>query len=66
MVNEIDDIEQINQCIDAICTCGCDVVRATIKAMESGTEIAQTSSLSSEQQQQVLKELKAVMSVYDH
>ncbi len=58
-------IIQINQCVDAICTCGCDAVRATIKVMESGQEVAQTATLNASQKELVLKELKAVMSVYD-
>jgi 4-hydroxy-3-methylbut-2-en-1-yl diphosphate synthase IspG/GcpE len=57
--------EQLSQCIDALCQCGCDAVRATITAMESGVVVPQVETLSEEERQVVLEELKAVMAVYD-
>jgi len=57
--------EQVSQCIDALCQCGCDAVRATITAMESGIVVPQVETLSKEDRQLVLNELKAVMAVYD-
>jgi hypothetical protein len=57
--------EQVSQCIDALCQCGCDAVRATISAMESGVVVPQVETLSSEERAKVLDELKAVMAVYD-
>jgi 4-hydroxy-3-methylbut-2-en-1-yl diphosphate synthase IspG/GcpE len=57
--------EQVSQCIDALCQCGCDAVRATISAMESGVEVPQVKTLSNEERRMVLDELKAVMAVYD-
>lgn len=57
--------EQLSQCIDALCQCGCDAVRATISAMESGVAVPQVETLSDEERQMVLAELKAVMAVYD-
>jgi hypothetical protein len=59
------DTKQLNQCVDALCQCGCDAVRATIKAMELGAELPQLQTLGSEERQMVLDELKAVMAVYD-
>lgn len=59
------DIDLVNQCIDAICQNGCDAVRATIAAMESGEPIPQVELLDSAARQLVLDELKAVMAVYD-
>jgi hypothetical protein len=59
------DTKQVNQCVDALCQCGCDAVRATIKAMEIGAEIPQLQTLGHEERQLVLAELKAVMAVYD-
>jgi hypothetical protein len=59
------DTTQVNQCIDALCQCGCDAVRATIEAMEAGADVPQVQTLSSEEREQVLDELKAVMAVYD-
>jgi 4-hydroxy-3-methylbut-2-en-1-yl diphosphate synthase IspG/GcpE len=59
------DTKQVNQCVDALCQCGCDAVRATIVAMEAGADIPQLHTLDSEGRAVVLNELKAVMSVYD-
>ena len=57
--------EQVSQCIEVLCLCGCEAVRATISAMESGAVVPQVQTLSEEQRQMVLNELKAVMAVYD-
>lgn len=57
--------EQISQCIDALCQCGCDAVRATIAALESGIVVPQVEVLSEAERTTVLDELKAVMAVYD-
>lgn len=57
--------EQLSQCIEALCQCGCDAVRATITAMESGLVVPQVETFSEEERQKVLDELKAVMAVYD-
>jgi 4-hydroxy-3-methylbut-2-en-1-yl diphosphate synthase IspG/GcpE len=59
------DTKQVNQCVDALCQCGCDAVRATINAMEIGAELPQLQTLDSESRKLVLDELKAVMAVYD-
>jgi hypothetical protein len=57
--------EQVSQCIDALCQCGCDAVRATISALETGAVVPQVETLSDDERQLVLDELKAVMAVYD-
>ena len=59
------DSDPISQCVEALCQCGCDAVRATITAMETGHEVAQTVGLSDQQRQKVLAELRAIMAVYD-
>jgi len=56
---------KINQRIEAVCEAGCDAVRASIQTLESGNQVALTSDLSPEESQQVLTELKTLMSVYD-
>ena len=56
---------KINQRIEAVCEAGCDAVRASIQTLESGNKVALTEDLSSEECQQVLFELKTIMSVYD-
>jgi hypothetical protein len=55
----------INQCVDAICQSGCNAVRATIAAMESGQPLPQVEQLDPEARNSVLDELRAVMAVYD-
>lgn len=57
--------QKVTECVETLCEAGCDAVRATIKAMEAGHEVAQTTGLSGEQQDRVLEELKAIMAVYD-
>lgn len=59
------DSDPISQCVEALCQCGCDAVRATITAMETGHAVAQVAGLSDQQRQKVLVELKAIMAVYD-
>ncbi|MCW8839487.1 MAG: hypothetical protein OQL05_04685 [Gammaproteobacteria bacterium] len=57
--------EQLSQCIEVLCQCGCDAVRATIAAMETGAVVPQVETLSEKERSMVLEELKAVMAVYD-
>jgi hypothetical protein len=56
---------KINQRIEAVCEAGCEAVRASIETLESGNSVALTNDLSPEETQQVLFELKTIMSVYD-
>lgn len=56
---------KINQRIEAVCEAGCDAVRASILTLEAGHQVALTNDLSHEESQQVLAELKVIMSVYD-
>jgi len=56
---------KINQRIEAVCEAGCEAVRASIQTLESGNKVALTDDLSPEECQQVLFELKTIMSVYD-
>ena len=56
---------KINQRIEAVCEAGCEAVRASINTLESGNQVALTDDLSPEECQQVLIELKSLMSVYD-
>ena len=57
--------EQVTQCIDALCQCGCEAVRATITAMEAGIVVPQVDILDEDERRMVLQELKAIMAVYD-
>jgi len=56
---------KINQRIEAVCEAGCEAVRASIQSLESGNQVALTNDLTAEETQQVLHELKTIMSVYD-
>ena len=56
---------KLNQRIEAVCEAGCEAVRASIKTLETGNPIALTDDLSPEESQQILDELKTIMSVYD-
>lgn len=56
---------KINQRIEAVCEAGCDAVRASIATLELGQSVALTSDLSAEESEQILFELKNLMSVYD-
>jgi len=56
---------KVNQRIEAVCEAGCEAVRASIATLETGHQVALTDDLSPEETQQVLQELKVIMSVYD-
>ncbi|MDH5360682.1 MAG: hypothetical protein OEX03_08970 [Gammaproteobacteria bacterium] len=57
--------QKVQDCVEALCHSGCDMVRATITAMEAGQSIVQTEGLAHDEADLVLDELKAIMSVYD-
>ncbi|MBD3671563.1 MAG: hypothetical protein HUJ29_12410 [Gammaproteobacteria bacterium] len=59
------DQHKIQECVEALCQSGCEMVRATISAMEDGQSIAQTCGLKQDEASAVLNELKTIMSVYD-
>lgn len=56
---------KLNQRIEAVCQAGCEAVRASIKTLESGHQVALTEDLSREEREQILQELKTIMAVYD-
>lgn len=53
------------ECVEHICGQGCHFVREVIVRIESNETIVEFEHLEIEQQQQVLIELKTIMSVYD-
>ena len=55
-----------SQCIDQICEQGCTVVREVINKLEHHQLVNELEHLESAEKDTVLKELKAVMSVYDN
>jgi hypothetical protein len=59
------DSNNVSACVEAVCLLGCDAVRATIAALETGLPVAQAEGLDTEQRNHLLAELKAIMAVYD-
>lgn len=58
--------EKLTHYLEVLCQSGCKTVNATIIAMEKNQPISFIEELNTEEQSIVLKELKAIMSVYDH
>ena len=51
--------------VESICGLGCDRVNEIIDALESGQNVRETAGLDRSDRDQVLQELKDIMSVYD-
>lgn len=56
---------KVTQCVEFICQTGCDSVQATITSIEQGRVVPQIAGLEPEESAAVLRELKAVMAVYN-
>ena len=56
---------KVERCVESLCQNGCAAVSATISAMEQDLANVGLSDLSRAEQEQVLAELKTIMSVYD-
>jgi len=52
-------------CVEQLCAEGCQSVRRYIRYLEQGKDLPQTHEMHEKEKQQVLAELKAIMSVYD-
>lgn len=57
--------ENLTQCVEQICLQGCESVRRTIENLEQHQPSEATQALSREECDEVLHELKEIMSVYD-
>lgn len=57
--------QHVQSAIEAICELGCEKVNEIIASMESGNAITEIAGLDQSEQDAVLFELKAIMSVYD-
>jgi len=57
-------MDKIDKCVEIICEKGCQFVRLDIDRLEAGETLEETIGFSPEERQQVLKELKSIMSVY--
>ena len=56
---------KVESCIEALCQRGCDQVNGYIKALEMGEEFPEVADLSIQERRAVLRELIAIMDVYD-
>jgi len=55
----------VESCVEHLCKKGCKAVWKDIAVLEEGERLPETRQLSSEENRAVLRELKAIMSVYD-
>lgn len=55
----------IEQCVENLCRKGCRAVWADIEALESGRRLPETAGLSTVERQAVIRELRAIMAVYE-
>ena len=56
---------RVQECVEALCENGCDAVRSAIRAMEQGGAATQTADMTPAEREAVLRELKAIMAIYD-
>jgi hypothetical protein len=56
----------VQSLIEAICELGCDRVNEIIDVLEDGNTVAETRGLDKSDQQWILRELKAIMAVYEN
>lgn len=57
--------QKVESCIEALCQRGCSQVNGYIKALEMGEEFPEIAHLDIEERRAVLRELVAIMGVYD-
>ena len=57
--------QNLQRCVESLCGDGCQAVNGYIEQLERGGSVPQTELLSYEDRQEVLKELKSIMAVYD-
>lgn len=55
----------IQSCVESICELGCERVNEIIALIEAGKAVDEVGALDREEQNRVLRELKAIMAVYD-
>jgi hypothetical protein len=55
----------VESCVEQLCRKGCKAVWDDIAVLEEGERIPETRRLSAEENRAVLRELKAIMAVYD-
>lgn len=55
----------VDQCVEKLCHKGCRAVWSDIDALESGELLPEAKGLSASEIREVVRELKAVMAVYE-
>ena len=55
----------VQSCVESICELGCERVNEIIVLIEAGKAVDEISALDHDEQSRVLRELKAIMAVYD-
>ena len=55
----------IDQCVEDLCSQGCDRVSGYISGLKAGQEFPEVAGLSREERQRVLEVLQSIMDVYD-
>ena len=56
--------DRVEKCVESICSKGCQAVRTDIEVLERRLALPETAGFSDEETRRVLRELKAIMSVY--
>lgn len=59
------DQHRVEQCVEKVCRKGCRAVWSDIDALEAGRSLPEAKGLSSHEVRAVIRELRAVMSVYE-
>ena len=59
------DSRKIEERVTLICELGCVRVREVMRALERGDTTPETAGANAEERQQILRELAAIMAVYD-
>ena len=57
--------KKINQCVEGLCSQGCNRVSGFIAEVKTGEEFPEMAGLNTQQRQQVLDELVSVMAAYE-
>jgi hypothetical protein len=57
--------QRVEICVERLCQKGCRAVWSQIDALEAGKELPETRGLSHREVREVIRELKAVMAVYE-
>lgn len=57
--------QKVHKAVEDICKLGCTTVNQVIDTLEQGNDVAESEALDKHERNELLKELKAIMDVYD-